>query len=95
MLYQIEFSGIVGAVDVVIKASFYVHYHFLAFLVCGILVRFRCFADGILHQNVFPLLIVRVELGEYMHHLLESAHRESTGAAGGVKNLAVIQGVHD
>ena len=78
VLYQIEFAGIVGPVDTLIETALYISHYLCTLLISGISICLRGFADSVVQHHIFPHLVVRVDVVEDMHHLLQHAHREGS-----------------
>ena len=77
MFDEVEFSGIIGVVDVAVESFFDVGQPRLAFLSFFHIEGFARLFDGYFDHEFLPHFVGGVELPQDVHHLLEHAHRES------------------
>ena len=95
MLYEVEFAGVVGTVDVFVKAAFDVGKEFLTLLFAIGLECLGCLAHSHVHHHLLPLHILRVDATENVHHLLKHTHGKCARTAGRVEDAALIERLHD
>jgi hypothetical protein len=94
-LDEVEFARIVGPAHAVVEGQLYLLQLLLPFLLVVDVERPACVLYGEVGHHVAPPLVVGVHLLEDVHHLLQHAHGEGTGATGRVKNLTGDETLHD
>ena len=90
MLYEVEFTGVVGTVDIFVKAALDVCKKFLTFLFAIGLESLGCLPHSQVHHHLLPLHILWVNTTENVHHLLKHTHGECARTAGRVEDAALI-----
>ena len=95
MLYEVELTGVVGTVNVFVKAALDVGKEFLTLLFAIGLECLGCLTHSQVHHHLLPLHILRVDATENVHHLLEHTHGKCARTAGRVEDAALIERLHD